>query len=1770
MSPDALAYAFREDGDDDDAYARITFAELDARARAIAKVLGDQNAKGERAVLLYAPGLEYIAGFFGCLYAGAIAVPAYPPEPARIQRTLPRLQAIFADAGARFVLTTTPIKELAGALFSIAADLGEKTWIATDTIETSGSLVDPSDIAFLQYTSGSTGSPRGVVLAHRHLIANALMIREAMALDRPNRVMVSWLPPYHDMGLIGGILAPMFGGFPAILMSPGAFLQKPIRWLRAIDKFAGTVAGAPNFGFDLCVRKVRVEDRATLDLSSLDVMFCGAEPIRVPTVERFLAEFASTGLRRSAFYPCYGLAEGTLIVSGGTVGEPPKVVHVSSAALADHRVVAVPEATTESIALVGCGRALRGEKVLVVDPETMDSLPEGYVGEIWISAPSVAAGYWGRPSETEQTFEAVPSANDDRNYLRSGDLGFLRDGELFVTGRLKDVIIIRGKNRYPHDIEETLQRSSDAMRPGCGVAFTVTVNGEEQLVVVQELDRRHRPDRRSPMRQSDRPDRRADPEGAAFAAPAAERSLARVESPAFDPATICASARAAIAIEHALSTHAVVLIKPGSLPKTSSGKVQRRATKEAFLNGSLDVIHADSLEVQTSSVPSLGPTGRTVHAILSAESKERRSLLFDRIQRMVVRTLRMRDGDCDPTTPLTQLGLDSLMGTQLVAQILASFHVEIPMRSLFEGLTLESLAAQVDRAIRSPAIVGAPIVPVARTGQMPLSFAQERIWFLQTLHPASTVFNLVVAFQVVGDLELSALETAVAGLVARHESLRTEIYVHETVAAQRVLEDVVLPITVVDASGVAASHHEQWVKRHTEIETKTPFDLAKAPLMRVRVIRFDDRAAALLLTAHHVIADGWSASVVVRELAALYDLALTGQGEKPLPLLVQPVDYAAWQRSRAAGEQLEYWKTALAGLVPALDLPTDRARPALQSFTEGTQSLRLSASLTRRLRDFSRNEGITLFTTLLSAFSILLHKYSGLARDIPIGVPVANRLREETWGMVGCLVNTLVVRAEIEPSARFLDSTARLRDRLLSAYANQEVPFEKMVEIVNPPRDLSRSPLVQVTFNLLDSQTTDLHSRALSFHQIGLEPGGAEVDLAVVAQDRDDRLAFSFRYDAALFEARTVEQMGDHLRVVLEAVTSRPDIPVADISLLVDEEWAEAPSALMGILSDDRAPAGADIVSLFAEQVRASPEAIALRVRDTDVTYRELDVRSSRLAMRLHELGAGLESQVGVHIDKSIDMVVALLGIAKTGAAWVPLDPAYPAERIRYFQEDSQLDLICVAGTVPPESRAHLVDVRTETADERPLPKRHPLGLAYAIYTSGSTGRPKAVGVTHGSLANLLFSMKSTLGSRRSDTWLSVTSLSFDIAALEIFLPLISGGRLVLAERADVVDGAKLVGLIERNGVNYVQATPGTWELLDEGGFRRDDCTALCGGEAMSRRLAGRLKKRAARVFNVYGPTETTIWSSAHLVSSKDIFLGRPLLETFFYVLDDGGRRVPERVPGELFIGGRGVARGYLGRADLTAERFVPDPFTTAAGERMYATGDLVRFRSGLLEFLGRIDQQVKIRGHRIELGEVESVLQSHAGIQGAVAIARASEDGSKEIVAYVIGEGLSPAVLREHMKTSVPDYMVPSAYVVMQEFPRTPNGKLDRQKLPVPDARSRQASARASVPARNTVERVLVRLWSDMLGVPNVGIHDDFFALGGHSLLATRVLARFGDLLDLDVPIATIFVSPTIASLSAAVHELPAELGVADRAEIAWQLLTISEDEAERLISQP
>jgi amino acid adenylation domain-containing protein len=1657
--PDRMAYVFLADGENES--ARWTYADLDRRARRVAAAI-QQNAKpGDRAVLLLPQNLDYVAAFLGCLYAGVVPAPAYPP---RRGSRLDRLTAMIADAAPALAIVADPLP--------LSTELKQITMTAAEGAgEWQPVTIQPQELALLQYTSGSTSVPKGVMVTHANLMANQAAIYGAFG-HNPDTIIMGWLPFYHDMGLIGNLLHPIFAGVPCILMPPMAFIQKPLRWLQAISRYRATTSGGPNFAYDLAVDRISAQDRAQIDLTSWRVAFNGAEPVRASSLHRFTETFANCGFRESAWTPCYGLAESTLMVSGEIAA--PGVIEL------------------EGRPVVSCGPPVAGTRIVIADTETGRPCAAGVEGEIWVSGESVAAGYWNRAEESREKFgAAVPG--DSASYLRTGDLGVLRDDRLYVSGRMQDRMVIRGRNYYPQDIELAAERAHPDLRPNSGAAFTLE-DLDDRLVIVQECSGR---------------------------------------SPS-NPQEILSAIRRAVGQEHELDAHLICLVPPGAVPRTTSGKIRRRACREALQNGSLREIAR-----WTPAVPD--------EPICAAEGD-----VIGWARQRVASLLGVSADDVPLDAPIVSLGLSSLQSMQLAHELERQAGIVLRAVDVLAGLSIHDISS---RPRLDVADIRAAAAPVA----FPLSKNQESLYLEERLHPSSGTCNVTAALALDGYVDIERLRAALTGLARGHDMLRMFVSESSTGVVQELAEEIQCPLEVHDGSHWTA---EERHARMREI-ARRPFALDRAPLWGVDLFECSRDRSTLILRFHHLLLDLWSVNLLWRDFRKLYS---DGDIAEPVRQ-VRYSDFVSRQQLQLQGFEgnaLEsYWHGKLGDEPPVLNLPCG-TRSTRRQF-RGRRIVRtIPEPVEQRLREFSASRATTLYTVMLAAFEVLLYRYCGQSEFL-LGTPAAGR-EETQWSEVtGYFVNPLILRANFHGDPSFDETLARVREDLLESLRYGAYPFASMTQRPGQraiPIDamfVYQEGSESLTALALGMEGAEWRFSELRARSVHWDPGIAQRDLTLTAGLVSGSLAICLEYDTDRFAPEAMDALLEHYAILLDGLISRPDRPVSTARLLTAAEWTRQMQEWNS--STVPSPVSNSLPDLFERQAERAPEAAAITDGARQISYGELNRRANRLARLLRTYGAGPEDRIVLYAERSAELLIGILAVLKSGAAYVPLDPAFPADRVAYVVNDAQPRLVLTQAAlkdrIPPGVQVVCLEDEAalclEFLETNLASGVLPANLAYIIYTSGSTGRPKGCLVTHANVVRLFRATTLHFQFGPRDVWTLFHSAAFDFSVWEIWGAWLHGGRLVVVPYEISRDPRAFARLLQAEDVTVLSQTPTAFRQLAPAVFPALRWVVF-GGEALEFPLLRPwmdLASSNAAFVNMYGITETTVHVTFRRIAPEETWakasrIGRGLEDLQVYLLDAAMQALPVGIPGEIYVGGPGVARGYLNRPGLTAERFVPHPFSMQPGERLYRSGDLGRYTmEGDIEYLGRVDNQVQLYGYRIELGEIESVLAAHPAISRAVVILRdvptshftAAGDAADEpavrilpyrrylkseaavtascptepqLVVYLVPvDDTRPAAkdLQDYVRRQLPPYMVPARIVWLDSLPVTATGKVDRGALPATDIAP--AAVQPYAAPRNAIERELARIWSEVLGAPRVGIDDDYFALGGDSIRGIQVVGR-------------------------------------------------------------
>ncbi len=1670
----------------------LSYAALNRRANQLAHYLRACGIGPELAVGLCAPrSPEVLIGMLAIVKAGGVYVPLDPAAPAE------RLAFMLQDAGVRIVLCSDQTREqLAGAVAAAGAaplliSLSDWAQFAQAPDHNPAQNATPDHLIYIMYTSGSSGQPKGVRVTQRNVV------RLVQATDYADlsaaEVFFQFAPLAFD--------AATFEIWGSLLNAARLVLPPALESLEALGQLLDQYA-VTTLWLTAGLFHQMVESNLSA-LAGLRQLLAGGDALSLVHVQQLLHALPNCRLING-----YGPTEGTTFSCCQTL------------TLADLRAGSVP-----------IGGPIANTQVYVLD-RFLQPLPIGVPGELYIAGDGLARDYLNRPALTAAHFVPNPfaglespvatngasssSPGRSSRLYKTGDLVRWRpDGRLEFLGRSDQQVKIRGFRVEPGEIAARLHEHPAVQQ--ALVLARADLPGDKRLVAY--------------IVPSDTP-----------VLPSDLRTFLQARLPDY------------------MIPAAFVLLD--AFPLTPNGKVdQRRLPSPDW--GQMAVAEE--------------------YALPRTPLEELLASIWSQVLGM--ERIGIHDSFFD-------LGGHSLLATRLLARVRETLQSSVSLSDFFAAPTIAGLATCITREQAQTGDLP-PLQPLPRPSELPLSFAQQRLWFIAQLSTGNSAYTIPAAWRISGPLKHVALEQSLNRLIQRHETLRTTFVTVDGRPVQRIAPELYLPLPLVDLRHLPAAERGPELERRIQAIASQSFDLSNGPLVRVLLFQLDVEEHVLFMAMHHIISDGWSVGVIMEELGQLYRSIVAAQPPLLPDLPIQYADYAIWQQQwlqgAALAQRLAWWKQQLHNL-PELNLPTDWPRPATQTFDGARHYLTLSPTLTSALKQLSQREGATLFMTLLTAFNMLLHAYTG-QDDIVIGTPIANRSHSAQERLIGLFVNTLVLRSDLRgnPSVRAL--LHRVREMTLGAYAHQDLPFEQLVDALLPRRDTSRNPLFQVVFGLQNMPMTDLELAGLNLHPLDIDSGTTQFDLTLLLSEQGGGLRGWFNYNTNLFAATTIERMAAQFSYLLELIVADPSRRLNQFSVLTS---AEQQLILAEWNTTSRPyPQQECIHQRFERQVEQTPNAPALAFRDEQITYRELNERANRLAHRLQALGIGPRSLVAICVERSIDMVVSIFGVLKAGAAYIPIDPHYPLERIRFVLEDAQVALLLTQEQLRerlPITATPLACI--DSADTAAFSSANPIttvtaeDLAYVIYTSGSTGRPKGAMQTHRNAAYFFDAVDADTSPTPPGVLLAVVSFAFDVSVLELLWTMTRGFLVVIQEdqfaaRSNLAQGNgvaqaagySLLEQMRRYAVTHMFCIPSFARaiLLDpevQAAFRALRVIWL-GGETLTVPLAQQLGALVGGdIFNVYGPTEITVWSMSERVprDATSTTLGRPVPNAEVYILDRHFQPVPIGVPGEICIGGAGVGRGYLRRPDLTAERFIPNPFVacqvsvdgdeldlTGLSTRLYRSGDLGRFRAdGSVEFLGRIDHQVKLRGFRIETQEIEKTLERHPAVQTAVVMVREDHPGDQRLVAYVVPssavalpDNASPAILpdsalssalREMLQAQLPDYMVPTAFVLLAALPLTPSGKVDRRALPAPDKLREEATP--FVAPSTDLERRIAALWQEVLHTDQISIYDNFFEVGGNSLLLLQLHSKLQETFSCEMELVDLFSHPTISALAAHLAE--------------------------------
>lgn len=1682
---------------------KLSYLELRAKSQSVASELFKRKLTGSRAVLFFLPGLDFITTFLGCLYAGVTAVPIPPPKS---KRQMARVHPVIVDAEPSVILTSGAVPASIGDEFALeciqidSLDLNKTDSVELPTLAT-------EDIAFLQYTSGSTSRPKGVMITHGELTYHEQIIADAFEHSKETTV-VGWLPFYHDMGLIGNILNPLYLGATSILMAPLTFLQTPIRWLEAISLYRASTSGGPNFAYQLCLTKVSKEDLSRLDLSCWKVAFNGSEVVQPQTIRDFSERFAKCGFQKGAFYPCYGLAESTLFVTGSSPGVEPKIV---SSSIEGEKIREI----------VSCGKPRGKDRVIIVAPSTSRVCKEGEYGEIWVSGQSVAAGYWQDDQTTQEVFRAM-TQDGQGPFMKTGDLGFLKEGELYVLGRLKNLIILRGRNFFPNDIETSVSRAHPMIAHSSTVAFSSMNADGEGLVIVQEI----------------------------------ERGLRSTE----DRSTVVKKILYALSDEFQITPASIVLVKPNSLPRTTSGKIQYFLVAQKFRENSLGVLHEWHQPDEKGSQE------------VTSEGKSIEQALKDYIASL----LGMKPEEISVEDPLVSYGVDSLMGVRFLAWVDEQFGKQLDVACLLEGSSIVQLVELLSQT--APTKKYAPLKS-KNGGPYPLSLNQENIWITHHLNPQTTAYNIPVALRITGPFKCATFQEALNDVIERHDSLRAYFKHRKEGPYQLIASDVEISCHFHNLRSLPKSKRDQQVLQYMNTESNHVFDLETPPLLRATVIRTLEDQAILILNFHHLICDGWSMEVFSKDLSDAYLSRLEGAPPQWEPLRANYSDFVAWQRGLSSSdrwdEMKKYWARSLkAEEYPLLEL-TRLGVPGQNDQGDGVIKAELSEEICSRLQEMVKANGVTTAVALMAVFHALLHLYTK-EKQVFVGYPSANRSQAAFQNLFGFFVNTLVCTTKWSQESSFLEILDQVKESVWRGAKYEAFPLQDVVKMLNPPRIEGASPLFQAMFVMQNASTASKYVSDIQVDVLDSPSLSAMYDLVLEVQEKGKALELIFEYKKEKYPFWFIQGLKSHFLEMLNRVISNPLSPFSQQALLSNEELNQLEmwqGPQVELLSD------VTVVDLFETEAVKHLEKIAIYSDKGNMTYGELQKASTSIALSLIQKGLQPKEAVGFYLEREPLCIATILGILKAGGVYVPLDPSYPQSRICSIIEDARIQHVITSMQYHSMFLAlNCQVIDPSNLEEGPvvkqsLPKQ--THLAYTIYTSGSTGKPKGVRVSHRSLLNFSLAAINFFEMQSEDRPLQFSSLSWDTSSEEIYPCLLSGGSLVLRCDGRVETFQGLLDRTEKYGVTTWNLPSSYWHDLVDFLLRRDALLPLSlrlvivGGEKVSLSKVKQWQKVfgfRVKLLNTYGATEATSISTVFDLSQwrdewRDIPIGKPISNVKAYILDPNLQPVPVGVLGTLYLGGEGLAREYLNLPMLTKEKFVDHPLFK---ERLYCTGDTAYFApTGDILIRGREDRQIKRRGFRIEIEEVEQAVAAHEYVEKCLVV------NQEKLIAYIVSDkGLSSAILKKFLRHQLPEYMVPDAFRTLSDFPRLANGKNDYLSL-YRLSQEMEAMDEVSAEECTDLEGEIIAIWKKLLGRDEIGKEMNFFDVGGDSLLLIKLHEALQEHFLVKIDISLLFSHFTCVSQGSVIEGIRNKKSTSSKSEVLKRLEagTIDVSEARELL---
>lgn len=1706
----------------------LTGTSLLHKSRALGSKLQEMPPQ-TKAMLLLPQGLEYITALLACWYADIAAIPMAITDLSQPEQAFEKIKSILEDSQAACIITVSTFIEFLNAKLDInnigILNLSQLELSNHDYLEPRKQK--PQGLALLLYTSGSTSQPKGVMLTNTNVVSQALMGSKQWKINHESCI-VSWMPQFHNFGLFFNILGPLSQGATSILLSPDSFLKNPELWFKTINQWSATHTAAPNFAFNFCCSDVDISEIKDISLQSLQAIICGGEPVRKETYEKFTDKFWHLGLRKEVFCPHYGLSE----IGSVTTKRPGEALRLIPADVHSLELDIIKKAQNDNTGkwLVSCGEIKAPNQILIVNPETCEISSGEKIGEVWVKSPSVGMGYLNRDIETEQTFKGKLKHSKTKGFLRTGDLGYIEDNHLYIVGRSKEVMVIHGKNYYPADIEWTIKKNITNITLPLA-AFSYEVNQMEQVMVVQEV-------------------------------------------PVSDDIHYQAVVDAiftAVTETHQLELSKIVLVKPGSIPKTGSGKIQRRQCRNDYIHNKLRILYEyirGGLEDQSTDKVQII---NTYNAEMDSEVEDISSYITE----FLTTTLKIEQDRINTAKSIQSVGLDSINIMRLIRGLEKKFQIRLTIREIFEHKTILSLAASVaqKRAVRNSNLEDINPAENSSRGQaysINLSEGQKGLWMLQKMLPDMSAYNVPICFRISGELDKMNFNRACDLVVKKHPILNSIIIEESGMPLIKIHPSQTIAVQEEDISSIEYCDIIPYIRE----KSKKPFMMKNDPLTRIRLLSYQGKEHFVLITIHHIIFDGSSMLLLVTELLNTFKALLRGENPIIGTSSTDYADFVKWEKdmleSMEGEEHRLYWKNQLSGVLPILELPGDYGRSLVQSYAGEVYTHHLEKDLVNRVKLFAKDNNLNLSVVFLGIFKLLLYHYSG-QDDIIVGMPVAGRPEERFEKIIGYFVNMIAVRSQILCEDTFIDFMNKLQFTLIDGLDHAAYPFPVLVRDLNIPRSLRNNPIFQVTFayqNFFQSnglnEIQERYRDVLPLEFVGEIHQEGEYELALEIYEQADDITLNLKYNPELFNSDTINRMMQHYLKLIEDGLKNPGLALKKYQLISHKEK----DAMLADWNSNRVEYPDKCIhELFEEQAKKAPDALAVTCGEKMLTYGELSEKSDVIAARLLSEGITRECMVGLCMERSSELVAGILGILKAGGVYLPLEPRNPSERLKYMVKDSGASVILtqsklinkVSQIIEDNTKVILIDSHTDNfrsenreENKKPVNEIKSSNLAYVIYTSGSTGMPKATMIEHKGIANLSRFFTDNLIITGNDRVAQFASISFDASTFEIFISLLAGASLCIIPQSKIDDVREFENYLNENKVTIALLPPPYLAGVDPERVTTMN-KLITGGSEIDHKLLEKWYKKV-KYFNAYGPTEDTIISTVwkcpyteEALPESIVPIGKPINNKWACIVDRNSELQPIGITGELCIAGDGLARGYLNQPGKTAEKFIDNPFKP--GTKLYKTGDLARYRAdGNIEFLGRIDYQVKFHGFRIELGEIETQLRAHPEIQECAVVLKEQEE-IKQLVGYYVrknstkeeqGSSINTEILRNHLKVRLPDYMIPAFLIEIETMPLTLSGKIDRK-----DLLNRKIEVvrteKIALPQSQIEERIL-RIWKETLKIDEISTKDGFFQIGGDSILAVMAIDKINEELGLNLNVTILFKYSNIKALSEHVTTIKTE----------------------------